>query len=175
MHDGPLGRERHDGEVTASGPPAEVLTPRLLADVYGVASEVATHPRTGAPQVTFLPEDARHGQSQDDENGKAPHGRSVVGPTSWRPQQCAPREEPKSQLQPIPLRIREILSLRVSRNGPTGSGSARDQLEFERNHVSAEDDGEGVRLTDSLSWWRARSRARSAHDRVRAVVPAARS
>lgn len=46
-----------DGEVTASGPPAEVLTPRLLADVYGVASEVTVHPRTGAPQVTFLPED----------------------------------------------------------------------------------------------------------------------
>lgn len=45
-----------DGEVTASGPPAEVLTSRLLAEVYGVASEVAVHPRTGAPQVTFLPE-----------------------------------------------------------------------------------------------------------------------
>ncbi|WP_344361647.1 ABC transporter ATP-binding protein [Streptomyces gobitricini] len=44
-----------DGEVTASGPPAEVLTPRLLAEVYGVTAEVAVHPRTGAPQVTFLP------------------------------------------------------------------------------------------------------------------------
>ncbi|MEV8552867.1 ABC transporter ATP-binding protein [Streptomyces glaucescens] len=44
-----------DGKVTASGPPAEVLTPRLLADVYGVTSEVTVHPRTGAPQVTFLP------------------------------------------------------------------------------------------------------------------------
>ncbi|MER7407152.1 ABC transporter ATP-binding protein [Streptomyces sp. NPDC000070] len=44
-----------DGEVTASGPPSEILTPRLLAEVYGVASEVAVHPRTGAPQVTFLP------------------------------------------------------------------------------------------------------------------------
>ncbi|WP_336317828.1 ABC transporter ATP-binding protein [Streptomyces lavendofoliae] len=44
-----------DGAVTASGPPAEVLTPALLADVYGVAAEVAVHPRTGAPQVTFLP------------------------------------------------------------------------------------------------------------------------
>ncbi|MBH1937704.1 ABC transporter ATP-binding protein [Streptomyces sp. AV19] len=44
-----------DGEVTAHGTPAEVLTPRLLAEVYGVAAEVAVHPRTGAPQVTFLP------------------------------------------------------------------------------------------------------------------------
>jgi iron complex transport system ATP-binding protein len=44
-----------DGEVTASGPPADVLTPELVRRVYGVASEVITHPRTGAPQVTFLP------------------------------------------------------------------------------------------------------------------------
>ncbi|MGA5553139.1 ABC transporter ATP-binding protein [Streptomyces lavendulocolor] len=44
-----------DGAVTASGPPSEVLTARLLAEVYGVSAEVAVHPRTGAPQVTFLP------------------------------------------------------------------------------------------------------------------------
>ncbi|MFF9690032.1 ABC transporter ATP-binding protein [Streptomyces sp. NPDC014623] len=50
-----------NGEVTASGPPAEVLTPRLLADVYGVRSEVAVHPRTGAPHVTFIPEEAGPG------------------------------------------------------------------------------------------------------------------
>lgn len=43
-----------DGEVAASGTPATVLTPRLLDEVYGVAAEVAVHPRTGAPQVTFL-------------------------------------------------------------------------------------------------------------------------
>ncbi|MFE4663531.1 ABC transporter ATP-binding protein [Streptomyces sp. NPDC056716] len=45
----------HEGHVTASGPPVEVLTPRLLAEVYGVTAEVTIHPRTGAPQVTFLP------------------------------------------------------------------------------------------------------------------------
>ncbi|MFF5256269.1 ABC transporter ATP-binding protein [Streptomyces leeuwenhoekii] len=44
-----------DGKVTASGPPADILTPQLLAEVYGVECEVAVHPRTGAPQVTFLP------------------------------------------------------------------------------------------------------------------------
>ncbi|MFI2222969.1 ABC transporter ATP-binding protein [Streptomyces fradiae] len=44
-----------DGGVTASGPPAEVLTPAMLADVYGVTAEVTIHPRTEAPQVTFLP------------------------------------------------------------------------------------------------------------------------
>lgn len=44
------------GAVAAHGTPSEVLTSQLLADVYGVASEVALHPRTGAPHVTFLPE-----------------------------------------------------------------------------------------------------------------------
>lgn len=47
-----------DGEVVASGPPREVLTERLIAEVYGVAGEVVVHPRTGAPHVTFLPGDA---------------------------------------------------------------------------------------------------------------------
>lgn len=65
-----------DGRVTASGPPAEVLTPRLLAEVYGVAAEVAVHPGTGAPQVTFLPGRPRPG---------APSGRA-------RPAADAPRE-----------------------------------------------------------------------------------
>ncbi|GAA2274183.1 ABC transporter ATP-binding protein [Streptomyces ruber] len=44
-----------DGGVVASGPPGEVLTAGLLREVYGVSAEVAVHPRTGAPQVTFLP------------------------------------------------------------------------------------------------------------------------
>ncbi|NML52507.1 ABC transporter ATP-binding protein [Streptomyces sp. R302] len=48
-----------DGRVTASGPPVEVLTPRLLSEVYGVESEITVHPRTGAPQVTFLPSEPR--------------------------------------------------------------------------------------------------------------------
>ncbi|MFJ9665028.1 ABC transporter ATP-binding protein [Streptomyces sp. NPDC101219] len=45
----------YDGEVVASGTPAEVLTPGLLAEVYGVAADVGVHPGTGAPHVTFLP------------------------------------------------------------------------------------------------------------------------
>ncbi|MGC5040311.1 ABC transporter ATP-binding protein [Streptomyces sp. DT190] len=44
-----------DGTVTATGRPSDVLTPELLDEVYGVRSEVTIHPRTGAPQVTFLP------------------------------------------------------------------------------------------------------------------------
>ncbi|MER5882831.1 ABC transporter ATP-binding protein [Streptomyces sp. NPDC001941] len=43
------------GRVVASGPPAEVLTPALLASVYEVKAEVTTHPTTGAPTVVYLP------------------------------------------------------------------------------------------------------------------------
>ena len=39
-----------DGKVTAAGPPADVLTPQLLAEVYGVTGEVTIHARTGAPR-----------------------------------------------------------------------------------------------------------------------------
>ncbi|RFU82398.1 ABC transporter ATP-binding protein [Streptomyces triticagri] len=44
------------GRAVASGPPAEVLTPELLAEVYGVHAEVAEHPATGAPTITYLPQ-----------------------------------------------------------------------------------------------------------------------
>ncbi|MGK5674663.1 ABC transporter ATP-binding protein [Micromonospora sp. URMC 106] len=43
------------GRVVAAGPPAEVLTPRLLADVYDVHADVATHPTTGRPTITYHP------------------------------------------------------------------------------------------------------------------------
>ncbi|WP_137994671.1 ABC transporter ATP-binding protein [Streptomyces vilmorinianum] len=46
------------GRVVAEGPPAEVLTPGLLATVYGVEAEVIPHPRTGAPTVLYLPKTA---------------------------------------------------------------------------------------------------------------------
>ncbi|MYT97943.1 MULTISPECIES: ABC transporter ATP-binding protein [unclassified Streptomyces] len=45
-----------DGRVVASGTPEEVLTAELLSEVYGVAAEVSTHPKTGAPTVVYLPE-----------------------------------------------------------------------------------------------------------------------
>ncbi|MEW1545869.1 ABC transporter ATP-binding protein [Streptomyces tsukubensis] len=45
------------GRIVASGPPGEVLTPSLLSEVYGVDAEVAVHPRTGAPTITYLPPD----------------------------------------------------------------------------------------------------------------------
>ncbi|MGB3707665.1 ABC transporter ATP-binding protein [Gordonia sp. (in: high G+C Gram-positive bacteria)] len=39
------------GVVQAIGTPTEVLTPTLLAQVYGIDAEVIEHPRTGAPLV----------------------------------------------------------------------------------------------------------------------------
>ncbi|MEU3302551.1 ABC transporter ATP-binding protein [Streptomyces sp. NPDC006678] len=42
------------GRVVAAGAPGEVLTPALLAEVYGVDAEVAEHPRTGVPHITLL-------------------------------------------------------------------------------------------------------------------------
>lgn len=41
------------GRVAATGPPTDVLTTPLLAQVYGVPAEVNTHPRTGAPAILF--------------------------------------------------------------------------------------------------------------------------
>ena len=39
------------GSVVASGAPADVLTPQILRDVYGVAVDVFPHPVTGRPVV----------------------------------------------------------------------------------------------------------------------------
>ena len=44
------------GRLVASGTPAEVLTPGLLAEVYRVDADVRPHPRTGLTQITVLPQ-----------------------------------------------------------------------------------------------------------------------
>jgi iron complex transport system ATP-binding protein len=38
-----------DGRLVAAGPPAEVVTPALLRQVFGVEAEVLPDPRTGVP------------------------------------------------------------------------------------------------------------------------------
>jgi iron complex transport system ATP-binding protein len=43
----------HAGAVVASGPPREVLTPALLAEVFGVWAAVIDHPLTGDPLIAF--------------------------------------------------------------------------------------------------------------------------
>jgi iron complex transport system ATP-binding protein len=41
------------GRAVAAGTPAEVLTPGLIADVYGVRAEVDLDPRDGRPSIRF--------------------------------------------------------------------------------------------------------------------------
>ncbi|MGW6915162.1 ABC transporter ATP-binding protein [Kitasatospora sp. NPDC054939] len=41
------------GRIVASGPPAEVLRPALLAEVFGVRAHPVAHPVTGAVQLLF--------------------------------------------------------------------------------------------------------------------------
>ncbi|GAA2814617.1 ABC transporter ATP-binding protein [Kitasatospora paracochleata] len=41
------------GAVVASGKPREILTPELLADVFGVRAAVVDHPLTGDPLIAF--------------------------------------------------------------------------------------------------------------------------
>ncbi|WP_030347503.1 ABC transporter ATP-binding protein [Streptomyces sp. NRRL S-1022] len=43
----------HDGAVVVSGPPREVLTPALMAEVFGVRAAVVDHPLTGEPLIAF--------------------------------------------------------------------------------------------------------------------------
>ncbi|MFI1467193.1 ABC transporter ATP-binding protein [Streptomyces wuyuanensis] len=43
----------HSGTVVASGPPREVITPELMADVFGVRAAVVDHPLTGDPLIAF--------------------------------------------------------------------------------------------------------------------------
>ncbi|MEM7030858.1 MAG: ABC transporter ATP-binding protein [Chloroflexota bacterium] len=44
------------GQLVASGTPEAVLRPDLIREVYGVWSEVSTHPLTGKLTITFFPE-----------------------------------------------------------------------------------------------------------------------
>ncbi|WP_329169984.1 ABC transporter ATP-binding protein [Streptomyces decoyicus] len=43
----------HAGAVVASGRPRDVLTPELMADVFGVRAAVVDHPLTGDPLIAF--------------------------------------------------------------------------------------------------------------------------
>lgn len=43
------------GRLAAAGPPADVLTPALLREVYDVDAHVLTHPVTGRPVIAYSP------------------------------------------------------------------------------------------------------------------------
>jgi iron complex transport system ATP-binding protein len=55
------------GKLVAAGSPEAVLQPALIREVYGVWSEVVTHPLTGKLNITFFPEalGTRLGAAQD--------------------------------------------------------------------------------------------------------------
>lgn len=46
-----------DGALVAQGTPSEVLTPDIIADVYGVRALVRPSPRSGKPLIEFLPDE----------------------------------------------------------------------------------------------------------------------
>ena len=46
-----------DGVLVAQGTPSEVLTPEIIADVYGVRALVRPSPRSGKPLIEFLPDE----------------------------------------------------------------------------------------------------------------------
>ncbi|WP_353946382.1 ABC transporter ATP-binding protein [Streptomyces sp. HUAS MG91] len=50
----------HHGRVVASGPPDQVLSPALLAEVFGVRAHRVRHPETGATQFLFDTPAPRH-------------------------------------------------------------------------------------------------------------------
>lgn len=41
------------GRLVAAGPPADVLTPELVDEVFGVRATIVPHPLTGAPQLLY--------------------------------------------------------------------------------------------------------------------------
>lgn len=49
------------GRVVAAGPPAEILTPRLVALVFGVNAVQIRHPRTGRPHLLLSTPDLERG------------------------------------------------------------------------------------------------------------------
>jgi iron complex transport system ATP-binding protein len=45
------------GRVILAGPTAQILTPELILDVYGVHAIVLPHPTSGRPVIAFSPLD----------------------------------------------------------------------------------------------------------------------
>jgi iron complex transport system ATP-binding protein len=89
----------HAGPVVASGPPREVLTPALLAEVFGVRAAVLEHPLTGGPLIAY---DHRHPGpplSRDGRGDPDTHRRPRAGTVLRRacspgcPARCSPVEQ----------------------------------------------------------------------------------
>ncbi|MER5770984.1 ABC transporter ATP-binding protein [Streptomyces sp. NPDC001985] len=62
-----------DGRVVAQGPPAEIVTAGLVAEVFGLECRIITDPETDTPLVLPLAREARAG------HGRLPAGASATG------------------------------------------------------------------------------------------------
>ncbi|WP_191971491.1 ABC transporter ATP-binding protein [Streptomyces luteolifulvus] len=60
----------HAGTVVASGRPRDVLTPGLMAEVFGVRAAVVDHPLTGDPLIAF----DHRAPADDEEAGRVERG-----------------------------------------------------------------------------------------------------
>ncbi|MEU0632468.1 ABC transporter ATP-binding protein [Streptomyces sp. NPDC005989] len=73
----------HDGRVVASGAPRDVLTPGLLAEVFGVRAAVTEHPLTGDPLIAFdhrRPAGPEELRAPDAGDGNPAPGKATVCP-----------------------------------------------------------------------------------------------
>jgi iron complex transport system ATP-binding protein len=51
------------GRIVATGPPLDVLTPDLIADVFGVRAHIGPHPLTGRPHIALAGLDGVQGKA----------------------------------------------------------------------------------------------------------------
>jgi iron complex transport system ATP-binding protein len=49
-----------DGAIAAEGPPAQVITAEVMADVFGLPCQIIDDPTTGTPLVVPIPRTRRH-------------------------------------------------------------------------------------------------------------------
>jgi iron complex transport system ATP-binding protein len=55
IHDLNIAYVLKEGRLVKSGTPEEVLTPKLISEVYGIKTDVIIHPVTNKVSITFLP------------------------------------------------------------------------------------------------------------------------
>ena len=60
------------GRIAAEGPPAEVVTPELVAEVFDLACQVIPDPLTGTPLVLPIPARPRRSPEKTEENERTP-------------------------------------------------------------------------------------------------------
>lgn len=56
------------GKIIQSGTPAQVLTPKLLEEVFGILADVNIHPITKRPYIVYLPNQVIYQKNKKEEN-----------------------------------------------------------------------------------------------------------